>query len=457
MQKSKSWLLHGGTLVTPDLVMDADLLVTGETISAVGHDLPVPEGTEVVDASGLLVLPGVIDAHCHIQLDTGIYKAPDTWWTESQAAARGGVTTVVDFATQFKGQSFQEAVETRLAEAAPSAIDYAFHVMVTDLPAGREDDLGTLIELGTPSIKLYTTYRPNYYADDATLLRLLSAAGRYGLMTLVHCENDSLVTAATQALIEDGRTQLPFHAMARPALAEHEATARVLFLARAAGAPVVIAHNSTSQTVDLIEAARVRGQEVYNETGPQYLLFDDQVYEGSEPWRYILQPPLREPSQPELMWEKVSSGAVNMLITDHCGYTRKQKTAVDDFTKTPGGLPGLETLLPLMATYGVDEGRFEWPDLVAMLSVNPAKIYNLWPRKGAFLPGSDADFVLYDPEPEWMLTEEDVHSAAGYTPFEGMRIKGRVQATVRRGEFLVRDGEFVGKRGSGEFIRREPF
>ena len=328
--------------------------------------------------------------------------------------------------------------------------------MVTDVPPGDEDELGILGELGTPSIKLYTTYRPNYYADDATILRLMEAAGRYGLMTLVHCENDSLVTAQTEMLIAEGKTALRYHGEARPALAEQEAAARVLFLARAAQAPVVIAHNSSAGTVALIAEARNRGQVAFSETAPQYLLLDNTLYEGSEPWRYILQPPLRDPKEKDTLWERISEGLVDMIITDHCDYTKKQKMAVDDFTKTPGGLPGMETLLPLMVTYGVGEDRIDWTDLARLLAANPAQIYGLWPRKGALLPGSDADLVLYDPEGETTLTADTLHTLGGYTPYEGLPVKGRVVATLRRGEFLVRDGAFVSKKGSGLFIPREP-
>ncbi len=456
MNAERTLLIHGGTVVTLETMLEADVLITGETIRAIGRDLTAvcaDEG-EVIDATGWLVLPGVIDPHAHIELDTGIYKTPDSWFVESRAAAFGGVTTVIDFATQFKGQTLPQAVEQRLREAAPSVIDYAFHVMVTDLPPGQEDELGLLEELGTRSIKLYTTYRPNYYADDATLLRLLEAAGRYGLMTLVHCENDALVTAQTQALIAADERGWRYHALARPALAEQEAAARVLFLAREVNAPVVIAHNSSARTSALVARARDAGQAAFCETAPQYLILDDRVYEGSEPWRYILQPPLRAPGEPEALWEMVAAGAVDMLMTDHCAYTREQKLAVDDFTQTPGGLPGLETLLPLTVTYGIGGGYLEWPDVARLLAANPARIYDLWPRKGALLPGSDADLVLYDPAYTGLLSAETLHSSAGYTPYEGLAVKGRVVATIRRGEVLVRDGVFLGAEGSGRFVPR---
>jgi dihydropyrimidinase len=456
MAEPKTILIRGGTVVTPETLLDADVLVRGEQIQAIGHDLPVPEGAEVVDATNLLVMPGVIDAHVHIQLDTGIYASPSNWQVESRAAAFGGVTTVVDFATQFPGQNFTEALDARLAEAAPSCIDYAFHMMVTDVPPGQEEMLGDLVDLGIQSLKLYTTYRPNYYMDDAAILRLLEAAGRYGLTTLVHCENDALVTAQTQALIEAGDTGWRYHGASRPALAEQEAAARVLLLAEAAHAPVVIVHNSIGATTALVAEARDRGQVAFCETCPQYLLLDNTLYEGSEPWRYILQPPLRDPREREKLWALVVEGVVDMIVTDHCDYTLAQKTALDDFTKTPGGLPGLETLLPLVATYGVADNRIDWTDLARLLAAGPAQLYNLWPRKGALLPGSDADIVLYDPTPTETLTAEHLHSAAGYTPYEGMRVQGRVVSTLRRGTFLVRDGEFVGADSAGVYLRREP-
>jgi dihydropyrimidinase len=456
MAKEPRLLIRGGTLVTPEIMYDADVLVRGEKIQAIGHNLTAPKGADIFDAANLVVLPGVIDAHAHIQLDTGVYKTPDDWFTESRAAAFGGVTTVVDFATQFKGQTFEEALAARLEEAAPSVIDYAFHMMVTDVSPGQEDELGVLVDLGIQSIKLYTTYRPNYYADDATILRLLEAAGRYGLMSLIHCENDAMVTAQTQALIEAGDTHWRYHGVSRPALAEQEAASRVLFLAEATHAPVIIAHNSTGQTSAMVARARDNGQVVFSETTPQYLLLDNTLYEGSEPWRYILQPPLRDPEEKEKLWSLVRAGLVDMIVTDHCDYTMEQKRADDDFTKTPGGLPGMETLLPLMATYGVADGRIDWTDLARMLAANPAQIYNLWPHKGALIPGADADIVLYDPGVQGAITAEGLHTLAGYTPFEGMRVQGRVAATLRRGAFLVRDGEFVGEKGSGVYLRRGP-
>ena len=459
---SATTLVQNGTLVTSEGTLQADLLIQGEHVKAMGHGLPVVDDTVVVDAQGCYVLPGVIDAHTHIALDTRFYRTPDDWFTGTRAAACGGVTSVVDFATQFPGQTLREAVEARLAEAQGAAIDYALHVMVTDLPPGRggwstsEGELADLVELGTPSIKLYTTYRPNYYADDATVLRLMAAAAEVGVLPLVHCENDALVTAHTQALVAAGETGWRYHGRSRPALAEQEAVQRVLFLAQAAGCPVHIVHCSTGRSAALVAEARDDGQVVSCETCPQYLLLDNTAYEGPEPWRYVLQPPLRDPEEPDLLWALVEGGVVDMITTDHCDYTRVQKTAVDDFTGTPGGLPGLETLLPLMYTYGVAEGGLALPQLVALLCANPARVWGLWPRKGALLPGSDADVVIYDPQPESVVSADTLHHLAGYTPYEGLRVQGRVQATISRGQIVYREGRFTGRKGRGRFVARKP-
>jgi dihydropyrimidinase len=451
---SATLLVQNGTLVTPEGTLEADLLVQGQRIKAVGRGLPVAHDTVVVDAGGCIVLPGVIDAHTHIRLDTGIYQTPDDWFVGTRAAACGGVTTVVDFATQFPGQTLREAVAARLEEAQEAVVDYAFHVMVTDLPPGWEGELADLVELGTPSVKLYTTYRPNYYVDDATILRLMAACADLGLLPLVHCENDALVTAQTEVLVAAGETGWRNHGHSRPALAEQEAVQRVLFLAEAARCPVHIVHCSTARSVALVAEARDDGQTVSCETCPQYLLLDNTAYEGPEPWRYILQPPLRDPEEPERLWALVEGGVVDLIATDHCDYTKAEKVAHDDFTQTPGGLPGMETLLPLVYTYGVVEGRLTLPQLVALLSTNPARVWGLWPRKGTLLPGSDADIVVYDAGPEGTVSADDLHYLAGYTPYEGLRVQGRVRTTISRGQIIYREGRFTGRKGRGRFVAR---
>lgn len=450
-------LIRNGTLVVADGMLRADLRVEGERIAAIGDLLPYP-GEPVVDAAGCMVLPGLVDPHVHIALDTGIYRTDDDWFIGTRAAAFGGVTTVVDFATQFRGQTFEEALASRLEEARGKAVvDYALHMMVTDLPPGKEGELGKLVAQGVAGIKLYTTYRPNYYADDATLLRLMRAAGALGLITMVHCENDAMVTEAIERLKAEGQTSLREHGRSRPPFAEVEAVHRVLFLAAEAHAPVYIVHCSTARAVDLVHEAARQGQPAFAETCPQYLLLDETAYGGPHPEWYILQPPLRPAAERAGLWERLHRGWIAAIGTDHCDYTLRQKTATGSFLTTPGGVPGLETMLPLLYTFGILEGRIGWPDLVRLCATNPAKLFGLYPRKGALQPGSDADLVLYDPEPEEILTAAHLHYIAGYTPYEGWRVRGRVRTVMVRGQIVVEDGVFRGTPGWGRFVPAETF
>jgi len=451
-------LIRGGTLVTPDGCFPGDVAIEDGSIVAVGAGLRMTEPFNVLDARGCIVLPGLIDCHTHIALDTGIYKTADDWDIGTRTAACGGITTVVDYATQFHGQTLKQAVEDRWAEAEGKAcIDYGLHCMITDMPRGREAELGDLLRLGVPSVKLYTTYRPNYYADDDLILRLLRASASAGILVTLHCENDALVTAATGDLVQRGQTSWRYHARGRPALAEQEAAQRALFLAQAAGAPVYIVHCSSAHTVELVKQARERGQVAFAETCVQYLLLDDTRYESEHPEHYILQPPLRSKADNDMLWRLIAEGAVSTVATDHCDYTLAQKLAFNDFTRTPGGLPGMETLLPLLYTYGVVERRMTLDQLVRLVSTQPARIFGLYPRKGSLAPRADADVVIYDPQGEGTLQASRLHNIAGYTPYEGMRVQGHVKMTIARGQIVLEDGEFKGTPGRGRFIASEPF
>ncbi len=459
-------IISGGTLVSPQGTLRADLLIEGEQVVGIVAAAQPGPGDSVIDASGLLVLPGVVDAHTHIQLDTGIYQTADNWEIGTKAAAAGGVTTVIDFANQIKGRPFKDALDARCAEAAPAIIDYAFHMVILE-PAGDDAqlarDLASLLDLGVTSLKLFTTYRPNYYLDDARLLRIFRALPE-GMIAMVHCENDAIVSEATGRLVAEGHTGWRYHAKARPQVAEVEAVNRITFLADQAGVPVYIAHCTNDDTLAVVEEARLRGQPVYCETCPQYLLLDDGVYDGPHPERYILQPPLRERENLDLLWQRVSpdfGAVVDVISTDTCDYTIQQKTEHNTFTETPGGLPGIETLLPLVYTYGVcaeyAELGFDLPHMVRMLCANPAKLFGLYPRKGALQVGSDADVVLYDPALEKTIQHKNLHYLAGYSPYDGMHVQGEVVMTLARGEIVYNRGVFPAGVGRGQFVPGGPF
>ncbi len=453
---SERVLIRNGLVVTEQGVFSLDVLVHGQRIAALGHELATDGVDRVIDATGCFVLPGVVDPHVHIQLDTGIYQTADDWEIGTRVAAFGGVTTVIDFATQFPGQDVRQAVNNRHAEVGNKAyVDYALHVMLTELPeddATLDEWMRDLATLGTPSIKVYTTYRPNYYQDDHALLRVFRAAGLHRLLVMVHAENDAIVSATTEGLVRAGKTSLTYHGAARPPFAEVEAVHRVLFLAREANCPVYIVHCSTDRAVSLVAEARAKGQVAFAETCPQYLLLDESLYAGPHPEWVIMQPPLRSRDIVERQWAHLRGGRVHAIGTDHCEYTLEQKLATGDFTTTPGGIPGLETALPLMVTYGVLRGDLSWPTLVRLMSTTPARLFGLYPRKGTLMPGSDADIVIYDPRGTRRLVATEMHGISGYTPYQGREVMGHVRLTMVRGRIVVEDGELVGEPGWGIFI-----
>ncbi len=454
MNQAGRTLIHGGKVVLGSQVQVADILVEGEHIAGIVTPGTAYGAEHSVDATDCYVLPGVVDAHTHIQLDTGIYRTADDWEAGTRSAAFGGVTTVIDFANQIVGKPFGEALTARRAEAAGATIDYGLHMVILrpdDDHAALRQSLAELMALGVPSIKLFTTYRPNYYVDDAALLRVFRAMPP-GMIAMVHCENDSIVTDATQQLVAHGKTEWRFHAESRPDEAEAEAVNRVLYLAGLARARVYIVHNSTAMATSAVNAMRSDGKwdKCYCETCPQYVLLHDEVYQGGRPEHYILQPPLRKSYHMETLRRFVEAGVVDVLSTDSCDYSLAQKTAQNDFTHTPGGLPGLETLLPLMfTTFGDSVGL---PRLMQMLAENPARLFGLYPRKGTILPGSDADLVIYDPRPSGTIRHTDLHNLAGYNPFEGTSVQGRVRTVFSRGEIIVDEGHFHGQAGRGNFL-----
>jgi dihydropyrimidinase len=470
--------VRGGQVVLPTDVIDADVLIEGERIAAlVAPGTRVWSEAKTIDAGGCLVFPGVVDPHTHIQLDTGIYQTADNWEIGTRTAAFGGVTTVIDFATQFAGMSFPEALDARLKECEPALIDYGLRMMVTDLPRDPSTArkwLEELRDLGVPSIKLYTTYRPNYYADDAEILHTFRAMPG-GMIAMVHCENDAIVTDATARLVEGGHTGWAYHGQGRPPEAEWEAIKRVIRLANLnydQRVPVYIAHCSTSESIysafpEFLYAGQ--GQTVFCETCPQYFALDDSRYSADNAEHFILQPPLRA-AKHKIDLAGIWHGNLDAISTDHCDYTLAQKQEFREFTKTPGGLPGLETSFQLTYTHGVHLARerqrseedfvgapIPLPHLSKLMATNPAKIFGLYPQKGVILPGSDADLLIYDPLEQVTIRAENLHTIGGYTPYEGMTVQGRARTVISRGQVIVNDGELHAEPGRGRFLRGKPF
>ena len=454
-------LIRGGTVVTEGGAGAADVRIEGERIAEVGPGLTQRDGEEVVDAAGLLVLPGVIDPHTHFGLDTGTGPAADDFANGTAAAAAGGVTTYINFATQHPGQNFEQTLDAVHRQAAGSSrVDYSLHLNVTRLDPGWERELERVVDGGVSSAKVYTTYKGTvFYVDDWTIYRLLERSGGAGLLVQIHAENDDMLQGRRRELEQAGQTSLAFHGQARPAVAESEAVARGIFLARATGSPVYFVHLSNPLSVDLVTEARAAGIPAVAETCPHFLCLDDRVYAGPDAVRFLMTPPIRPAELVAGMWERVAAGAVQTVGSDHCGYSLAQRGDTSDFRQVVSpGIPGTETLLPLLYTFGVAAGRLGLPDLARLAAGGPARVFGLWPRKGRLEAGADADIVLFDPARRGALLDSELHGAAGFPPFAGLELAGRVASTYCRGRLVYeRATGTIGAPDHGRFIERTPF
>ncbi len=455
-------IVRGGTVVTAPGSRVADIAVDGGRISAVEPDLRGPSATarEVVDATGLLVLPGVVDVHTHTRVASG--AEPDRFFTDSVSAAFGGTTTFLAFNNPGTGSSPAAARslgaglrEWRAATDGDSAVDVGLSLVIT---AGQEDPVGELpwvIEAGVPTLKAFMVY--DFGVDDATLLLALAAAGDHGGMLEVHCENRTILESLTARHLAAGEVAPRFHASSRPPYVEAEATARAIALARAADAPLYVVHLSSAAALAALRQAHDRGQPVFAETCPHYLTLTDERYEGppEEAARFVISPPLRPAGNPEALWDAVADGALALVATDHV----PDRVAVEkqswraSFDRISNGGPGIETLLTLVYDAGVATGRIPIERLVDVLATTPARLFGLR-SKGAIEVGRDADLVLFDPAARRTIRAADLHHASDYTPYEGRPVRGAVRSTIVRGAFVVRDGAFVGRRGYGQFVER---
>jgi dihydropyrimidinase len=450
-------LIRGGTVVTADAERKADVLVRDGKVAEIREG--IAGGEDVIDATGMLVLPGVVDPHTHLLLDTGTARTADDFESGSASAAAGGVTTYLDFAPQLPGQTFGEALRTRLdLIEGRSHVDYGIHLNITQLADSWERDLEALVASGVTSAKVYTTYRDTiFYADDWTWFRLMQRSGEAGLLVQVHAENDAIVTGKTQELLRQGKTALAYHAVSRPAVAEVEAVGRGLIFSRDTGSPIYFVHLSSSRSVDLITEARDEGVQAIAETCPHYLVLDDSVYAGRDAARFVMTPPLRDRVSQSELWTRLTQQAIHSVGSDHCGFSLKQREGIDDFSRISPGIPGVETSLLLLYTFGVVGHHMTLRQLVRLLSTNPARIFGLWPRKGDIRPGSDADLVLFDPRPSRRLSVSELHSRAEFSPYEGLKVTGKVHTTICRGQVVYREGAVVGDRGFGRFLKCAPF
>ncbi len=459
-----SVLVKGGTIVTSTGRYVADVYAEGDKIKSIGKDLDNP-ADEVVDASGKYVLPGAIDPHTHISMPFMGTSAQDDYKTGTISAACGGVTTVIDFDLQQKGESLLEAIERKQSWAEGKvAVDYSLHPAVMDpRPEVIAEVKQAILDYGTPSFKIFMVY--DFRVDDATMIKLLEETKKYGGLVQVHAENVYIIQHMNELLEKEGKLSPYYHAVSRPNIAEEEAVSRAAKMVELTGSRIYIVHLSSKEGLLKVQEARDKGIDVFAETCPQYLLLDEDRYKEPDfgGAKYVMSPPLRTKESNAALWGGLNSGDVQVVATDHCPFDfngKKDMFGKDDYKKIPNGAPGIETLLMLMHSEGVVKGRISLERMVEVLSTGTARMFGL-KDKGEIVVGKDADLVVFDPDQKFTITQEKLHQNVDYTPYEGMQMTGMPYAVYSRGKRVAewKDDhvEFVGEIGRGRFVKREPF
>jgi dihydropyrimidinase len=455
-------VIKNGTVVTATDTYASDVGIAAGRIAAIARDLPTENAGNVIDATGKLVMPGGIDVHTHLDMPFGGTTSADDFQSGTIAAAFGGTTTLIDFAIQFKGQSLRQAFETWMKKAeGKAAIDYAFHCIITDLGDAQLEEMGQLIREGVSTFKLFMAYPGVLMVDDGTIFKAMSQAAKFGGMICMHAENGSAIDVIVRRALAEGKRAPKYHALTRPTTAEGEATSRAIALAEMAGAPVYIVHLSCNDALEKVREARDRGLPAYAETCPQYLYLslENMDAPGFEAAKYVFTPPLREKWHQEKLWQGLAHDTLQVVSTDHCPFCYKEQKELgkDDFTKIPNGGPGIEHRLSLVYSGGVHGGRFSPNRFVQLVSTTPAKLFGLYPRKGTLAVGADADVVVFDANEEQVISARTHHMKVDYSMFEGIRVKGVPKTVLSRGRAVIEGGKFVGRSGTGEFIRREGY
>jgi len=451
-------IIKNGMVVTATESYRADIGVDGGTIALIGRDL---SGEEVIDAAGMLVLPGGVDPHTHMELPFMGSISADDFRTGTIAAACGGTTTIIDFAIQGAGQTLRQALDIWLKKAEGKAcIDYGMHVAIGAMDDERMAEMGDMVGLGVPSFKVFMAYKGSFMVDDETLFRALLRAKEIGGLIAVHAENGDILHYLINKHVAEGKREPIWHARSHPPEAEAEATHRAVVMAGMTGAPLYVVHMTAGDALEALKAGRAKGFKVFGETCPQYLMFSVEKYAepGFEGAKYVMSPPLREKGDAEALWKGLAGGDLQAVGTDHCpfNFVGQKDMGKDDFSKIPNGMPSVETRLPLLYHFGVNQGRFSVNRFVELVATGPARLFGLLPRKGTISVGADADLVLWDPNKEHRLTRESLHMNVDYSPYEDVTVRGYPALTLQRGKVIVRNNQFVGDVGAGKFLKRSP-
>ena len=455
-------LITNGTIVTADGSYQADILVEGETIALIGRNLAAGgvAADETIDAAGKYVIPGGIDVHTHMELPFGGTFAKDTFFTGTRAAAFGGTTTIVDFAVQSKGRSLREGLDTWHAKAQGNAVvDYGFHMIMSDVNDQSLAEMDQLVAEGVPDFKLFTAYPGVFFSDDGAIFRAMQQTAKNGGLIMMHAENGLAIDVVAADQVAAGHTDPYYHGVARYPIFEGEATNRVIRLAEAAGVPVYIVHMSARDALNELRAARDRGARAFAETCPQYLFLTlDDLGNGFEGAKFVCSPPLRPADHAEELWTGLVKDDLQVVSTDHCPFDfhGQKELGRGDFRKIPNGLPSVEDRVDLLHDGGVVGGRFTKERWVEVISTAPAKMFGLYPKKGLIAVGSDADLVVYDPNAKRTISATTHHMDVDYSCYEGRVVQGRSDVVLSRGSVVVRNGEFTGRAGHGQFVKRAP-
>lgn len=449
-------LFCGGTVVSAAEVKKKDVLTEDGVIVEIGENIEAADA-EIVDVTGKYLFPGFIDGHTHMDLEVSGTVTADGFETGTKAELAGGTTCIVDFATQNKGESLAFALEHWHKKAdGRASCDYAFHLALSDWNEAVKKELETVVASGIRSFKLYTIYDA-MVVDDKAIYEILSCLKKLGGIAGIHCENRGMIDARLDEVLEEkgSRRNVADYPGTRPALAEAEAISRILKIAKCVDTPVIIVHLSSKEGYEEICRAREKGQTVYVETCPQYLLMDEQRYMGgdnAENRKYMIAPPLRTKKDNEVLWQALSENQIYTVATDHCSFTMAQKNmGADDFSKTPCGMPGAEERPALIYHFGVGQGRITLEQMCALLSEHPARLYGLYPKKGVIAEGNDADIVVWNPKTEWTLRAKMQQSACDYSPMEGTALTGRAEQVYLRGTLAAENGRILAA-GLGRYM-----
>lgn len=452
-----SILVRNGRVVSSDLDEVTDIFIEGEAIAAIGPSLSRAADV-VLDASGRLVIPGGIDVHTHLSAPVGGTVSSDDFETGSRAAVFGGTTSLIDFATQERGHSLSEALDCWLEKGSGSTVDFGLHLIVVDMPERKLGEIDRMVERGVTSFKLFMAYPGALLSDDAAILRVMERCRDAGALVCIHAENGVAIEHLVRRALARGETAPVHHALTRPAALEAEATHRAIVLAELARASLYIVHVTCAGAAEEVRRARERGIPVAGETCPHYLLLSMKELErpGLEGAKFVLTPPLRDVSNHLPLWDALRSGDLQVVATDHCpfSFARQKLADTTDFTRIPNGGPGIEHRMELLYHFGVRGGKLTLRRWVDLVSTAPARIFGLYPRKGAIRVGSDADLVIWNPGMQRTISALTHHMNVDYSMYEGITVAGGAETVLARGEILLRDGSWHGKRGRGQFLKR---